>query len=216
MTRRPPPSPWLSIPAADYEGHMASPEVGQLQFLGEVFREALLTCRPRTVAVLGCATGNGFKHFAAAGVGRVVAVDVNPAYLEVIRARHAGSLPGLELLCADIAACDLEPDAFDLVSCALLLEYVEPAAVVARVSRWLAPTGVLSTVLQLPSPGHGTVSETPFASLKRLERVMRLVDPQHLTALAQGFGLSLSASRIATLDSGKRFFVAEYRKPPAP
>jgi hypothetical protein len=39
-------NPWLSIPAADYEAHMASPEVGQLPFLNAVFMETLTKLRP--------------------------------------------------------------------------------------------------------------------------------------------------------------------------
>jgi hypothetical protein len=72
-------NPWLSIPAADYEAHMASPEVGQLQFLNAVFKETLARQRPKSLLVPGCATGNGFEHIDFTVTRRIVAVDINPA-----------------------------------------------------------------------------------------------------------------------------------------
>lgn len=55
-------NPWLSIPLEDYEGHMSSPEVGQLDALAELFGEALEYRRPASVAVLGVADGNGLDR----------------------------------------------------------------------------------------------------------------------------------------------------------
>ena len=55
-------NPWLTIPAEDYEAHMASPEVGQLQVLNQLFKMVLEEHRPESLAVLGCSTGNGFEH----------------------------------------------------------------------------------------------------------------------------------------------------------
>jgi hypothetical protein len=60
-----PGNPWLSIPAADYEAHMADPAVRQTPFLDAVFARALAAHRPQTVAILGCATGTGLGHLAA-------------------------------------------------------------------------------------------------------------------------------------------------------
>jgi len=48
-------NPWLNIPLADYEGHMCSPEVQQLDALSELFGVALGRCLPASVAVLGIA-----------------------------------------------------------------------------------------------------------------------------------------------------------------
>ena len=36
-------NPWLDIPLADYEGHMASPEVAQAQMIGAALAELLQT-----------------------------------------------------------------------------------------------------------------------------------------------------------------------------
>jgi len=209
-------NPWLSIPASDYEAHMRSPAVRQLQFLSDVFRRLLVTYRPSSIAVLGCATGNGFEHLRSCPAQRVVGIDINPRYLDALRDLYQGEVGGLELVCSDIASCELAPASVDLVSCALFLEYVDPAVVVEKASRWLTPAGVLAVVIQLPSAGRGMVTATPFASLKRLESIMRLVDPQEFRVLAERHGLRLASSRTVRLETGKEFLDAEYhlRQPP--
>ncbi len=205
-------NPWLSIPAGDYEAHMASPSVRQLQFLNRVFLEVLTEHSPRSIAVVGCATGNGFEHLARIQAERVVALDINAAYLGLLRNRFAGSVRGLGVVRADAASCEFRPRSFDLVHGALVLEYVDPAIVVEKISRWLRPGGVFTVVLQLPVRGHAVVSETEFASLKRLEGFMTLVDPGDLRSLAARRGMPEVTSREETLESGKSFFVGCYRR----
>ena len=54
-------NPWLTIPLADYEAHMALPQVGQARLLADLFAAELRVGSPSSVAVLGCAGGNGFE-----------------------------------------------------------------------------------------------------------------------------------------------------------
>ena len=55
-------NPWLNIPLADYEGHMRSDEVQQLDALTELFAAALERCQPTSVAILGAGGGNGLDR----------------------------------------------------------------------------------------------------------------------------------------------------------
>jgi GrpB-like predicted nucleotidyltransferase (UPF0157 family) len=203
-------NPWLSIPAEDYEGHMASPAVQQLGYLNEVFRETLAETRPAALAVPGCTTGNGFEHIPAA-TARIVGIDIHPGYLDTLRERFARRLPGLELIRADVRDPALAFDSLDLVHCALVLEYVRPEEAVGKFAGWLRRGGMLSVVLQLPSGEHAPVTETPFTSVRVLEPCLRLVPPQRLDELAAAAGLSAVRRRIDTLPTGKRFFVGLYR-----
>jgi SAM-dependent methyltransferase len=204
-------NPWLSISASDYEGHMGDPGVKQLQFLSGVFKDMLERYRPASVAVPGCTTGNGFEHIDPRTTQKVIGIDINPDYLSLLEKRFRSRIPGLELLCGDIAACALPPRSIGLVHCALILEYVEPESIVAKAVEWLAPGGVLSVVLQLPGGGHGNVTPTEFTSLERLDPVMRLVPPGEIDRLAAAAGFSPLESRVETLESGKQFHVAAYR-----
>ena len=55
-------NPWLDIPLADYEAHMALPSVGQAALLGDLFAATVEAHRPESVALIGCAGGNGFER----------------------------------------------------------------------------------------------------------------------------------------------------------
>lgn len=203
---------WLSIPASDYEGHMGSSEVQQLQFLSRVFGRVLDRYRPPALAVVGCSTGNGFEHIDPAVTRTVIGIDVHPEYLALLKDRFERRIPGLSLACADVSNFVLPPRSLDLVHCALVLEYVEPSTVVRRAATWLSPGGVLSVVLQLESSGHDRVTHTGFTSLERLADAMRLVPPSELDVIAGNEGLEGVESSVETLESGKRFHVGAYRR----
>src|SRR5215831_4846669 len=68
-------NPWLTVPLTDYERHMASPEVGQLRFLSDLFAESLECFHPRSVAVLGIAGGNGLDRIDPGVTQRIVGFD---------------------------------------------------------------------------------------------------------------------------------------------
>jgi SAM-dependent methyltransferase len=191
---------------------MSSPRVLQSQYLSDAFRRTLERHRPASVAVLGCATGNGFEHLAHEFVREVVAVDINPSYLEVLRTRHGATVPGLETVCADLARYEFEPESLDLVWAGLIFEYVDPELLLEKTARWLTAGGVLSIVLQLPVSGHSPVTDTPFASVKRLEPILKLVDPRTLERAARRCGLIPESSRTARLSTGKAFHETDYRK----
>ena len=87
-------SPWLDVPLAEYEGHMKL--AGQASMLDQIFGRALRTVRPRSVAVLGAAGGNGFGHLAECKVARTVALDLNPAYLKELERRYRDLVQDLE------------------------------------------------------------------------------------------------------------------------
>ncbi len=200
-------NPWLSIPAAEYELHMGSPRVLQQQYLSRIFREVLERFRPRAIAVLGCATGNGFEHIDSRITRRVVGVDFNPEYVAVLRGRFEWRIPGLNLYCSDIAEFDLEPRSVDLVHCGLILEYIEPNIVLGKAAKWLKPGGAFTAVLQLASAGVEKVTDTEYKSLARLDSVMKLVEPADLARIATQTGFEESLARADLLETGKQFHV---------
>ena len=188
-------NPWLDIPEADYVGHMSSPDVDQYGVLNRLLRDALAAVRPRTLLVLGCAAGNGLEHVDSVVTSRVVAVDINRRYLEKLAGRFPD--PGFDL---------------QVQHAALVFEYVDWPTVLSPVASALRPAGVLSVVLQRPSPGKPAVTPTPFASLRSLESIFRFVDPDALAARAASHGLSPESQRTQLLPSGKAFEVLRLRK----
>ena len=206
------PSPWLEIPAGDYEGHMGSPQVGQLQMLNQVFKRVLSETQPASVAVLGCATGNGFEHIDPAVTHYILGVDINPAYLEIARQRYRAGEACLELKCADLHTDCFGGRQFDLIHAGLVFEHVDAAVVLEHIYKALKPQGRLAVVLQMPNTGLSAVSPTPYKSLEKLAPTMHLIEQDQFIALARQAGFSQTHAETITLPSGKEFFFGIYRK----
>jgi len=203
-------NPWLRLPLDDYEGHMKSPEVGQLEVLAELFAEVLSMRRPNSVAVLGVAGGNGLDRIDSEITERVVGIDLNPIYLEAVRRRYF-SLPGLELHCTDLAqqVANLEP--VDLVHAALVFEHAGVDRCLDSALSLVANGGALSVVLQLPAEA-AQVGTPAFLSMQSLKSHFSLIDAVWLrqTLQARQFQLIYDAKRA--LPAGKAFWLGIFRR----
>jgi trans-aconitate methyltransferase len=204
-------NPWLQIPLSDYEGHMAMPGIEQARLLANVFDTMLKEYRPRSVAVLGCAGGNGFDRIAASVTTRVVGVDINPEYVDALRDRYGGRVPNLELIVGDIESNAVRFEPVEFIFAALVLEYVEVHHVLQRTRSLLTAGGILSTVVQLRGAA-APVTPSPYASLAALEPFMELVAPEELARLAGDAGYREIARRREESAGGKQFAVQVFRK----
>jgi hypothetical protein len=204
-------NPWLDVPLDDYEAHMSLPAVGQAQMIAEQLERALARWAPTSIAVIGCAGGNGLEKIAGGMVERVVAVDVNPDYIERSRERYAHRLPGLELVCADVQSESFAYDPVDFSYAALLFEYVSVLSTLTTLKRNSRPDAVLTTILQLPHPTIHAVSPSPYKSLGNLESAITLVAPDTLRRAAAEVGFAAIDSTIIELSSGKGFCVQNFR-----
>jgi trans-aconitate methyltransferase len=206
-------NPWLLVTPEDYDAHMASPAVAQADVLDFILADDLTRFRPASLAVVGCATGNGFRHIDPQVTRRVVGLDVNPVFLARLRRRHGRRLPGLEVVHADVVRAELPAASFDLVHAALVFEYLPVPTALARLVSWLRPEGVLSAVLQRPSPLSDPVTPTRFRTLRALSSAMELVDVDAFRAAAAGAGLTELETREVPLRQGKSFLLLRYRRP---
>lgn len=205
-------NPWLQIPAEDYEGHMSASNVDQLQMLNKIFADVLNDFDPKTTAVLGCTMGNGFEHLINKNIERIIGVDINHEYLAICKNRFEKSLPQLELICADLNELEIANESFDLIHAALIFEYVEVELLLSKISRWLKPDGRLSVVLQLKSEMSEPISETPYQSLKLLNPVMKLVEPEEFRENVKSYGLDETKNLKIKMKSGKSFLIFLFQK----
>jgi SAM-dependent methyltransferase len=206
-------SPWLDIPLADYEGHMALPGIGQSEMLATQFSSLLAQWAPESAAVIGCAGGNGFDRVRKDITKRLVGIDINPLYIRELAYRYAAVIPGLELYVRDIQEPVDRIAPVDLIYAALVLEYVNPVPVLHNLKSICRPGGVLATVLQLPSHQAAPISESPFTSLKQLAPAMHLLAPDTLTDRAIESGFAPQSSRRIALSSGKEFALQVFMRP---
>ena len=186
-------SAWLHIPLADYEAHMAA--VGQSELLRRFFSAVYLRYRPRRLAVLGCTGGADLELIDPSFTQVAVGVDLNPAYIDAARVRLSAVRPQPTLIAADVLEVDLPPGEFDLIHAALLLEYVDPVAILRRVSEWLAPGGVCSILIQAPGPHVPAASRTGYDTLQGLADEMRLWSAAEVIGWAQAAELRLVEHR---------------------
>jgi hypothetical protein len=203
-------NPWLTIPLDDYEGHMSLPPVGQAQMIAGQLDRALDRWSPTSVAVIGCAGGNGLDRIDGRTVERVVAVDVNPQYIERTHDRYAKRLRGLEIVCADVQTESLAYGPVDFTFAALLFEYVDLLRTLRTLKRNSGSGAILTAVLQLPHSSIHAVSPSPYMSLGNLAAVMTLVPPEKLCQAAASVGFTVADSTILELSSGKRFCVQNF------
>ena len=208
-------SPWLDIPLTDYEGHMSLPSVSQAEMLAKQFASLLAEFSPPSIAVIGCAGGNGFEHIRSESIARVVGVDINPVYIEALSSRYAKKLPNLELYVADVQQSPLPFEPVDFIYAALVFEYVELIPTLRNLKAVCRPNGVLAVVLQLPSESAAPVSPSPFTSLLSLAPAMNLVPPCDFLASASALGFEPLSSHQNSLPSGKEFVVQVFRVPTA-
>ncbi|MFA7229480.1 MAG: class I SAM-dependent methyltransferase [Melioribacteraceae bacterium] len=203
---------WLKITAEDYEGHMSSPNVQQLQMLAKIFADVIAQFSPESILVPGSTTGNGFDCLSGGNIKRIVGVDINPEYIDVCRSRYGKKLPGLELICSDLSEIDFPENSFDLIHAALIFEYVEAAMIMKKFARWLRTDGKLSVILQLPGKGSSPVSESPFQSVKILSDVINLIEPGKLKESAAEMNLKCINEELITLSTGKQFQKMIFKK----
>jgi len=205
-------NPWLSIPLAEYEGHMALPEIGQAEMLAGELEFAVRQYFPKSVAVIGCAGGNGLDRLVESGIERIVGIDINPAYVETVRRRFRPRIPGLELHVADVQSMLPQIAPVDLIFAALILEYVDVPMTMRSFQKLCAPDGALVVILQSASPNVEKTSPSPYKSIQLLAPAMRLLDQGDVQERAIAAGFSLASSRVVSLRSGKDFVVLCFGK----
>ena len=204
-------NPWLDIPLSDYESHMSLPTVAQSDMLAAQLSDALHRFTPQSVAVIGCAGGNGFDRIPSSTT-RVVGVDINPRYIAAAAARYLGRVPGLELHVADIQSGSLPFAPVDLIYAALVFEYVQLPAAFRALSSACRPGGHLIAVLQQPSSQAQAVTPSPHRSLQALAPLMRLISATELAECAAAFGFVRQSERTVQLETGKAFVVPVFHR----
>ena len=205
------PNPWLDISLEDYEGHMGSDDVRQLEPLSDLFRRALDLCRPESVAVLGIAGGNGLERVDSTIAKRIVGVDIHAGYLGVVRQRY-GTLPGLELCCADLADMPRSLTPVALVHAALVFEHTGLGRCLDNALLLVAPGGKLSVILQVPSGAELDVTPTRYSSMQALRDSFALVDASQFCLKVEEKGFRLFHQERRSLSTGKTFWLGIFAR----
>jgi len=201
-------NPWLEISVNDYINHMSSPEVRQYQMIKECFKTALYRYNPQTIFVPGCTVGNGFEHIDWQKIKKVVALDINNEYLNVLRSSYPEK-EKLQIVNDDLLNFTADGSNFDLIFAALLFEYINVQSSLKKIKELMHKTSTLFSILQLPSKVHSKVTRTKYKSLEKLNSLMHLVDVNEFHQEIIRTGLYIKRSEQKTLKSGKSFSLIE-------
>ena len=205
-------NPWLNIPLADYEGHMRSEEVQQLDVLSELFAAALERCQPASVAILGVAGGNGLARIDYGITKRVVGLDLNTQYLDEARKRYGG-LCNLSLHCVDLAKEQVELEPVRLVHAALIFEHAGIDRCLENAVSLVDGGGALSAVLQLPGQqAEQQVGPSKFLSMLTLKDNFTLVDPISLGRKLDRAGFRMVHELIRSVPAGKSLWMGVFER----
>ena len=204
-------NPWLSVPLSDYEGHMQSPGVQQLQPLSELFAQALALRRPASVAIVGIAGGNGLDQIDPATTQRIVGLDINPEYLATVRERYA-TLQQLELHCVDLTQQRLELARVDLVHVALVFEHTGTGMAFENALDLVAPGGALSVVLQLPGDPGQDVGKSGYDSIQKHSGHFQLIPPETFAKMVGARGFRLAHESRHDVPAGKALWLAVFTR----
>lgn len=116
-------NPWEKINLSDYENHMRSESVMQLQAMNEMMKGQCNAYPIHTIMILGVAGGNGLEHISP-NMEKVFGVDINPAYLAACNKRYIHLTGTLACICADLADENIILPYADMVVANLLIEYI--------------------------------------------------------------------------------------------
>jgi hypothetical protein len=194
---------WLTIEPADYEQHMAG--IGQAQANAGLMAAWLAAVAPEeTVLVAGAGTGQMFDFLAPeqAGAGRMVFTDLNPVFLEKLRARLGEAATRVD----DIEATQLTGP-YPHAAVTLVLEHVDWRRAIHSFRRWQSRR-VLTVIQENPADVASAV--TPGRTVPGTMNVFRekahpqLVPVDELTAAMAELGYRLEQVQPAPVSDGKR------------
>ena len=194
-------NPWKSIELNDYEAHMSSENVLQLQMLNTIMAEQMLY-NPSKVAVLGAAGGNGFEHLHTAD--EIYAVDINADFLKHCAEKHSYLGDKLKVVQADLNEAVL-PEC-ELLICNLIVEYLGTNAFVRLLER--SKFDIASCVIQRDC-GENFISTSKAAEkLQSLSSFHHDIDEENLV---KSLGLRTILRNNYTLPNNKELIRIDFK-----
>jgi hypothetical protein len=206
-------NPWLGIDLLDYENHMGASNVLQAPMLAALMGDLVSAYTPHSLCILGVAGGNGLADLSRSSVKKVIAIDINPHYLEVCRRRYAMSFEHFVAVQHDLSS-ELPPvGTSDLVYAALIVEYIDQSRFAAYMCDLVAPRGVLVFVFQNRGVEITPISQTGISSLSRLTSVHTYVHIEEILEHLERRHFQILDRRVLEPAAGKSFTVLVTRAP---
>ena len=203
-------NPWEEIELSDYENHMKSDSVRQLQTLNTMMKRQLNRYPVKTVMVLGVAGGNGLEHIDTQKVQKVYGVDINHKYLEKCAERYK-RLDGIfEGICMDLTDKNNALPHADMMVADLLIEYIGYPCF-QNVITQVKPL-YISCIIQI-NTNYSFVSDSPWLhAFDKLDKVHHQMQEDELIILMKDMNYGLIDKIEESLPNGKKLVQLDFGK----
>lgn len=202
-------NPWEMVSLSDYEEHMRSSDVYQLQTLNRIIKKQISSHPVKTIAVLGIAGGNGLEYIDTTKIKKVYAIDINSDYLSSCKERYAYLGNCLQLLRLDLASQSAVIPRVDLMIANLFIEYIGIEAFTNHILN-SKPTFV-SCVIQ-KSTTDEFVSNSPYTSaLTGIAAIHKDIDKDDLIRQFERIHMHLIDYQEIMLPNKKMFLRLDFQ-----
>lgn len=204
-------NPWEDIDIQDYENHMSSESVMQLQGLSDITKHQLNDQDCESVCFFGIAGGNGLEHVNKDKYTKVFCIDVNSEYLKVCKKRYSSLGDTLCIIQLDLADINALIPKSELIIANLIIEYIGIESFVEQIKK--ADPKYVSCVIQNKS-ADSFISKSGYEEVMyKLDSIHTLVNADELIAKIAESEYECTNQNEITLPNGKSFTKLDFIEP---
>lgn len=202
-------NPWHDIDIKDYENHMSSGSVMQLQALSEITKQQLEEYDCKTVCFFGIAGGNGLKHITKNKYTKVFCIDINSQYLDTCKKRYSSLGNTLCIIEADLSDENAPIPKTELVIANLIIEYIGIDTFVLQIKK--AEPKCVSCVIQNKSTDSFVSTSGYEEALHKLDSIHTFVEIEELIPKMGTAGYKFAKKSKTVLPNGKSFTRLDFK-----
>lgn len=203
-------NPWQDIDIKDYENHMNSGSVLQLQALNKITKQQLDDHDCKTVCFFGIAGGNGLEHITNNKYTKVFCIDINSQYLDVCKKRYSNLGDALCIMETDLSDVNAVIPKAEFVIANLLIEYIGIKAFVEQIKK--AEPNFVSCVIQNESIDSFVSKSGYEEELHKLDSIYTFVAIDELVSKMGIAGYECTQQSKSVLPNGKSFTRLDFIK----
>lgn len=203
-------NPWEEILLSDYENHMKSDSVMQLQTMNKMMKGQFNAYPVGSVMILGIAGGNGLEHIDVNKFKKVYGIDINKEYLNAVKERYSHISSILQCIHLNlIEEANKLPQA-ELLIANLLIEYIGYDCFRKAVEQ-VQPKYV-SCIIQI-NTDDGWVSDSPYIhAFDDVESVHRQIEEGALILNLKDIGYKPIGQVENPLPNGKKLVQLDFER----
>lgn len=203
-------NPWEELPLSDYENHMKSDPVMQLQAMNQMMQGQFHAYPVHSAMILGVAGGNGLEHIDASKFQKVYGVDINRTYLRTVQERYPNISHILECIPLNLLEDTHQLPKAELLIANLLIEYIGYDCFQKAVEQ-VQPQYV-SCVIQI-NTDDAWVSASPYIhAFDSLDSVHHQIEEASLVHILKRIGYQLIKRLEHPLPNGKKFVQLDFAR----